>query len=57
MGYDQASDLGSALRAHYEKFLYPFDVFESSKDKLDQVQVSTYSHLISHSHTLAVQCN
>ena len=36
MGYCQSKNYGSVLKGHYEKFLYPFDVFEASKDKIKQ---------------------
>jgi hypothetical protein len=45
MGYLHARGLGSLIRHHYERILYPFDVF--SGGKLQSGIVSTYCNKLS----------
>ena len=37
LGYTSKAGAGSALRLHYEKLLYPFDVVSFSEKKIDAV--------------------
>jgi histone demethylase JARID1 len=41
LGYPSGRSVGSILKSHYERILYPFDVFKQGKTLADIVKINT----------------